>query len=139
MTAEDSTRYRLRLAREYLARAERLMTSGDFAAVGLNAQVATENMAKAVLHFYGRPNKTHEPAKQLWELVNAATDEDARKRLARLAQLAEQMGLVEHILATYGDEVARKTPEDIYDRQKAINALAIAEEAHRLAETLTTR
>jgi len=40
-----------------------------------------------------------------------------------------KLGLKEHILTSYGDEVALKTPKEIYDEDKAKRALDIAKKA----------
>ena len=53
-----------------------------------------------------------------------------------LAEIAEKLGVKEHILTSYGDEVALKTPREIYDQGKAKRALDMAQEALNIASRM---
>jgi HEPN domain-containing protein len=65
-------RYRFRLASGHLARAERLLTLGDWAGVVHFSQLAVGNFAKAVTALYEVPTWSHDPSNQLLGLLDRA-------------------------------------------------------------------
>jgi len=54
----------------------------------------------------------------------------------RLAELTEVLGHDVHVQTDYGDELGGRTPWELFDETDARQALAMAEEAVRLAGAL---
>lgn len=57
----------------------------------------------------------------------------------RLAEHAEMLGADIHIQTDYGDEMGGRTPWELFDEEDAREALARAEEAVNLAQTVAQR
>ncbi len=78
---------------------------------------------------------THNPAPLLRRALQRG-DYPAlvQSRIQRLAECAELLGPDVHVQSDHGDELARRTPWDLFDRPAADEALALALEAVQLAE-----
>jgi HEPN domain-containing protein len=129
---EEEVAYRIALAREHLDRARRRLGVEDWAGVVEAAQLAAENAAKAVVVHFHLPSWSHDPSRELEEVV-AQLPLAARGAALRLAAIARALA-PEHGLATHGRPQERLTPAQIYSREKALEALNLAEETPRLAE-----
>ncbi|NOX63035.1 MAG: HEPN domain-containing protein [Chloroflexi bacterium] len=102
-----------------------------------NAQLAVENAAKAVLALVGPVGRTHFPAPLLREVVDDnLVPQPQHQSVLRLATLAEYLGIDVHIQTDYGDEVAGLTPWELFDKEDAEQALAMAGEAVSLARQI---
>lgn len=80
-----------------------------------------ENAAKAVLAVIGPVPQTHEPRRELAALRSRFPDSppDIMNALNALLTCSRQLGLREHVLVSYGDERARRTPFQIFDQAAA--------------------
>lgn len=102
-----------------------------------NAQFAVENAAKAVLALIGPVGRTHKPAHLLREALQQDLFSSAQnKDVQRLAELAEILGIDIHIQTDYGDEMAGRTPWELFDERDARQSLAMAEEAVNLSQSI---
>lgn len=137
MDSKEEARYRLRLAEGYLREVEVLVGASQWRACVSSAQLAVENSAKAVLALVGPLTKSHDLSGLLLDAEDelGLTEESLRK-LQRLAECARLLGFREHIMTDYGDELAYRTPWEIYDEERARRAFAIAREAYGIAGDL---
>ena len=102
-----------------------------------NAQLAVEHAAKAVLALLGPVGRTHSPAPLLRQALREGRLAKADpKKVRRLAELSELLGFDLHIRTDYGDEVAGRTPWELFDEADARQALSMAEEAVSLAQAI---
>jgi HEPN domain-containing protein len=133
MTPFEDAQYRMKLAQEHGEDGLSELEHGRWSKAALSAQLSVENSAKAVIGLFGPMAKIHDLAGALLELIGENWNNEQRKMVERLAELTEKFGIKEHILASYGDEVALKTPREIYDQPKAKRAIAMAQEAAGIA------
>ena len=63
-------------------------------------------------------------------------DATHQRTVQRLAECAEILGFDIHVQTDYGDEFQGLTPWELFDAEEAGEALATAEEAMSLAQTL---
>lgn len=132
-----SYEYRLKLARGFLEEAQQDITLGRWRSVMDNAQLAVENAAKGALSLIGPVGRTHQTAPLLREaLQHERFPKAQQEKAARLAELAESLGPDLHIQTDYGDEAGGLTPWELFDEADAQQALAMAEEALKLAESI---
>jgi hypothetical protein len=79
-----------------------------------------ENAAKGVLALIGPVGRTHQPVPLLCKAIQKGFfPEPLSKRVLRLAELAEQLGLDVHIQTDYGDEAEGLTPWDLFGEADA--------------------
>ncbi|MDH7499417.1 MAG: HEPN domain-containing protein [candidate division NC10 bacterium] len=133
MTSLEDALYRLRLAQEHLEDAEFEFQYARWSKAALSAQLSVENSAKSVIALFSPTVKAHDLAGELLDQVKNSMPLEKKESLRAMAGFAEKLGLKEHILTSYGDEVALKTPREIYDQDKARKALGIARQAVELA------
>lgn len=136
MTSLEDARYRLRLAHEHLEDAEFEYQHARWSKAALSAQLSVENAAKSVIALFSPTVKTHDLAGEILDQLRNSMPPGEKESLRALAGFAEKLGLKEHILTSYGDEVALKTPREIYDEEKAKRALDIAKQAVGQARSL---
>jgi HEPN domain-containing protein len=135
MTGVNSTSYRLKIAQGFLAEARQDISLRRWRSAMDNAQLAVENAAKAVLATLGPVGRTHSPAPLLRQALHDGTlSVPDPGKVQRLAELAELLGFDVHVQTDYGDEMAGRTPWELFDEADARQALAMAEEAMALAQ-----
>jgi HEPN domain-containing protein len=135
MTGVNNTNYRLKIAQGFLAEARQDVGLGRWRSAMDNAQLAVENAAKAVLATLGPVGRTHSPAPLLRQALHDGTlSVPDPGKMQRLAELAELLGFDIHVQTDYGDEMAGRTPWELFDEADARQALAMAEEAMSLAQ-----
>lgn len=129
--------YRLRVAQGFLSEARQDVALARWRSAMDNAQLAVENAAKALLAMLGPVGRTHSPAPLLRQALHDGTlaVPDPGK-VQRLAELAELLGFDIHIQTDYGDEMAGRTPWELFDEADARQALLMAEEAVSLAQEI---
>jgi HEPN domain-containing protein len=133
--ATSSTDYRLKVAQGFLGEVRQDVPLRRWRSAVDNAQLAVENAAKALLTLIGPIGRTHNPAIQLRQALRdgyftALTDH----KVQRVAELAELLGFDMHVQTDYGDEAGGRTPWELFGESDALQSLAIAQEAVRLAE-----
>jgi len=139
MDSTEEARYRLRLAEGYAREAEELLGASQWRASVSSAQLAVENSAKAVLALVGPLSKSHDLSSMLLDAAeDLGLDQQALRQLERLAECTRLLGLREHIMTDYGDELAYRTPWEIYDEGRGKAALALATEAYDIAAHLVS-
>lgn len=132
--------YRLRVARGFLEEARQDVELGRWRAAVDNAQLAVENAAKSVLALVGPVGWTHNPGPLLRRFLDDGIFTGEQGELVqRLAEHAEMLGADIHIQTDYGDEMGGRTPWELFDEEDAREALARAEEAVNLAQTVAQR
>lgn len=138
MNCRDDALYRLSLAVEFHDATEREHSRGEWALCVQQAQLCVENAAKAVLATVGPTPKTHEPRDELQSLLDRLRTLPPNIIAALNALLAscERLGAREHVLSSYGDEQARRTPSQIFDQAAATTALGWARDAVSNAQQL---
>jgi HEPN domain-containing protein len=136
MTPFEDAKYRMKLAQEHAEDGLFELEHGRWSKAALSAQLSVENSAKAVIGLFGPVAKVHDLAGALLELIIGDWDDKQREMVERLAELTEKFGVKEHVLASYGDEVALRTPREIYDRSKGQRAIEMAQEAAEIAYKL---
>lgn len=133
MTPLEDAKYRMKLAREHMEDGVFEFDHGRWSKAALSAQLSVENSAKAVIALFGPLAKTHDLAGTLLELRLSTTTDEQKRLIERMAELTEKFGVKEHVLTSYGDEVALKTPREIYDQSKAKRTLEMAQAALEMA------
>ena len=140
MTASESVRYRLALAAGFLVEARQDRELQRWRSCVDNSQLVVENSGKAVLLLFGMSPKTHDPGRQLTELLRSDTlDLALRVDIAALAEDLLLLGPAEHILTDYGDESTSTLPWDLFTQESAEQALATAERATKRAHGITAK
>ena len=127
----SEARYRFKLAKGHLARAERLLALGDRAGAVHFAQLAVENFAKAVVALYEVPTWGHDPSSQLLRLLDKIPQGLAEK-VRELASTARELA-PEHGRSTYGEPGEGLTPDDIYTEAHVRDFVARAVNAREIA------
>ncbi|MBC8231100.1 HEPN domain-containing protein [bacterium] len=131
MSPHEDTLYRLRIAAEFLDRAEHNFAQDDWAGCVQQAQIVVENSAKAILAYVDPVPHTHEPHHQL-EMLLATMPElptDIAASVKIVIAACQHLGGREHVLATYGDEEKRLTPSQIFHQPEATKAIEHARNA----------
>jgi len=123
----EEVMYRLALAREHLERARKRLRVEDWAGVVEAAQLSAENAAKAVIAHFHVPSWSHDPSRELQEIVTQLPPALIGAAL-KLATIVRELA-PEHGISTYGVPQERLTPAQLYTREKAYNALKLAEDA----------
>ncbi len=134
MRSTDAT-YRFRIAQGFLEESRQDVALTRWRSTVDNAQLATENAAKAVLALVGPVGRTHQPALLLREVLQVFSPSH-QKYVERLSEQAEMLGFDVHVQTDYGDEMEGVTPWELFNEDDARSALAIAEEAVGLAQLI---
>lgn len=131
----QSAAYRIKLAYGFLAEARQDLDLQRWRSGVDNAQLASENAAKAVLALIGPPGRTHQPGPWLREAMERQRfPPEAAVEVERLATIADTLGMEMHIKTDYGIEEQNLTPWDLFDEAQARQALA--EEALAIAQRI---
>jgi HEPN domain-containing protein len=140
MPPRSEAEYRLSLAEGFLEEARQDFTLGRWRACVDNSQLAVENAAKAVLALLGPVGRTHNPAVLLRRaLQEGRFPGDIREPVEQITEYARLLGPDVHAQSDYGDEGSWKTPWELFGESDAKEALAIADQALRLARELVGR
>ena len=126
--------YRVRLSFEYLRKAEKFFSTEDYKESVEASQLSVENAAKAVVALKRLPSWSHDPSEELLEVAKELP-EDKRAFVEELASIAHTLA-PEHGITTYGRPTEGLTPWEVYDKQKAYEALEKARKAKKLMEAI---
>ena len=137
MNAPDLVRYRLRLAEGFLKEVEEDFGIERWRSCVDNAQLATENAGKSVLALFGVVPKTHDPAQQIARILRTRDlPWSLRSAMEKMLPELLALGSAEHFLTDYGDEVAYKSPWEIFDKSAADVALEAARRSLESARSI---
>ena len=128
-------KYRFRIAQGFLEESRQDVALTRWRSAVDNAQLATENAAKAVLALVGPVGRTHQPALLLRQALQIFSPSH-QQYVERLSEQAEMLGFDVHVQTDYGDEMEGVTPWELFNEDDARSALAIAEEAVGLAQLI---
>jgi len=106
MNSREEATYWVKFAAGYIEEAEKLFVAKLWRACAGSCQLAVENACKAVIALFRPVIKTHEVSKLLFDLL--AGEEFSKNEvqgIEKLADYAKILGLKEHILTDYGDEL----------------------------------
>jgi HEPN domain-containing protein len=135
MNSKEETAYRFRLAKGYLEEAEQLFHSELWRACAGSCQLAVENACKTVIALFRPLARTHELSEHLLDLLKTESfSHEETDQIRKLADHARVLGLKEHVVVDYGDELMYQVPWEIYKEKHARRALEIATSAVRVAE-----
>jgi len=135
----EEARYRLRLATGFLGEARQDAELQRWRSCVDNSQLAAENAAKGVLALVAPVGATHDPAVLLRRVLSGgAYPSLLEPRVMRIAECAAKLGWGVHVETDYGDYGTMQTPWELFGEADARNALALAEEAVRLAGELVS-
>ena len=119
--------YRLRLTWGFLEEAEQDFAAGRWRAYMAHAQLSVEHALRGVIALFPVPPKTHNPAHPLALLLEAGQIPTAwRDVVQHLIREGERIGPQIHIQTDYGDESHGLTPWELFSKEDAHEALAIA-------------
>lgn len=139
MNTPDEVSYRLALARGFLAEATQDVTLERWRSCVDNAQLCVENAGKSVLAAFGVIPRTHDPAQQIAVLMNQeALPANVIAVLEAMLPDLLTLGQSEHILTDYGDESTYTLPWDLFTKESAQDALAVAQRSLQQATQLVT-
>lgn len=130
-------RYRFRLARDHLWRAEKSFSVGDWVGTVSNSQLALENFVKAVISVFEVPTWSHDPSDQLRGVVQKLPG-DVKEKAEKLVSMVRELA-PEHGRSAYGEPSTGLVPSDIYKEDHAEEAMANARKAREIAETILAR
>lgn len=147
MTNEAESIWRLRDARAELQSAEKTVAIREFVPAVHFAQLCVENAAKAVIACFSEPEWGHNPGKQLRDILDdrrsqivALFGEDFIGEFLSLADAANKAAPW-HVWSTYGKQEPgrpRISAVDLCTEEVAQEMLAMAREAHRVADQFVT-
>ena len=137
MHGKQEVTYRLKVAQGFLAECQQDLVLQRWRSAVDNGQLTIEHATKAVLATLGPVGRTHNPSTPLHQAHQENKFATALSReVQRLAELATLMGRDLHIQTDYGDETSGLTPWELFDETDAQQALAMAEEAVALDQTI---
>ncbi|MGC9021063.1 MAG: HEPN domain-containing protein [Candidatus Methanodesulfokora sp.] len=129
--------YRIKLSLKYLERAEKFFNTGDYKESVEASQLSVENAAKAVISLRRLPSWSHDPSDELLEVAKELPNSE-RALAEELASIAHALA-PEHGISTYGKPEKGLTPWEIYDEEKARDALEKARRARSIMESIIKR
>lgn len=134
MTDRLDAQYRLRLAEGFLREAEQDFGSQRWRSCVDNAQLSIENSGKTILAIFGPAPRTHQPTRELQDLVEKGKlDPSLVNRLSQVLPLFDEFGLEEHFKTDYGLESDYLLPWELYDEEDARKAKRAASQCLELA------
>ncbi len=135
MKPEEETRYRLNLARGYLAEAEEDIKLERWRSCAAGSQLAIENSAKAIIACFVPVALTHDPARQLAKVIEAETmPEEVVAEVKEIIPIAAKFGGKEHGFLSYGDTKRFRDPWSLVTEAKANEAIEGARQCLAIAE-----
>jgi HEPN domain-containing protein len=127
VNSNKDVEYRLNLAKGFLGEAEQDFELQRWRSCVDNAQLAVENAGKAILMLFGVSPKTHEPGKQLSDLIHHGDiPVSVRDEIKDVLPDFLTLGLEEHFMTDYGDEASYMLPWDMFTEESAKSALKAA-------------
>lgn len=135
VTAEEESRFRLRMARQFRAKAREAAERSDWREAALFARGAIEAAAKAVIACVASVPRSHEPAQILRAALSSpAFPPTLQPEAKALMPRWSRYGMQEHVLLSYGDEQSHQDPWSLVTEERARRTLEAAEEALEFAQ-----
>jgi HEPN domain-containing protein len=130
MNSGDDAKDRLRIAVGFCDEAERNFNRSEWRACVDDAQLAVENAAKALISCFHPAARTHEPEKELQDILDIHKNlpADVMAAISAVIACCQELGWEEHVRTDYGDELTRRTPWELFGEPEATNALQKARE-----------
>ncbi|WP_066783327.1 HEPN domain-containing protein [Chloroflexus islandicus] len=133
----QNVNYRTKLASGFIKEAHQDLDLQRWRSAVDNAQLASENAAKAVLALLGPPGRTHQLGTLLREaLAHQRFPAELSPDIERLATIADTLGIDVRVQSDDGLEEQQLTPWEIFDEAKARHMVSLAEEALSIAQRL---
>lgn len=137
MRSQEEARYRLDLARGYLAEAEEDIERKRWRSCAASAQFSIENSAKAIIACFVPVAITHDPAVQLAKLIETEMmPEEVAAKARDIVPIAVKFGGKEHGLLSYGDAEHFRDPWSLVTQAKASEAIEGARRCLDIAEEI---
>jgi HEPN domain-containing protein len=142
MNNKTETQRWKRDAEDYLKEAERAFSENSFRSATQNSQLCIEASCKGVISYFGEPEWTHSPGRQLLRIVEEKRDEVGKafspgllQDLHVLSEDADYAGPW-HGLSTYGEvrEGVHYAAVDICTKDVAQDLLSRAKKAYKTLE-----
>ncbi len=127
MKSQAESRYRLELAEGFYAEANQDFELSRWRSCVDNSQLAVENSGKTVIACFRPVEKSHNPAKQVIDLIkNEEISPDLIDDIKVMIPMLRKLGFEEHLKTDYGDENTYKSPWELFDKDDASQALEMA-------------
>ena len=126
--------YRYRLAVQYLNDAENAYNRRDWRFCVASAQMAVENAAKTLISIHRIPSWSHDPSRELLELIDKFPKE-YKEEIEELANYAHILA-PEYARTSYGDPILGLTPWELYNEEYARKCLEIAKKAIKIMKKI---
>jgi HEPN domain-containing protein len=137
VNSPDVVEYRIRLAEGFVKEAEQDFALERWRSCVDNAQLATENAGKCVLALFGVTPKTHDPAKEVAQVLRAqSVPPPLRSLMEKMLPDLLALGSAEHFLTDYGDEAKQKLPWELFGKEAATAALEAARRSVEAARAI---
>ena len=136
MIARDNAAYRLELAKQHFVMAKEDLDLRRWPSTIGNAQLAVENAAKAILACFGPVPRNHDTAERLQVILGLGLSQELAGDIEAALPIFAEYGREKHILATYGDEKALRTPWTLFGEEDARKALGDAHRCLGVAEAV---
>lgn len=139
MNSKEDAEYRLNISSGFLKEAEEDFRQKRWRSCVGNSQMSLENAGKAVISLFKPVEKTHEPIRQIKELIERGllNESDCPEiSFDELVETFSALGEEEHFRSDYGDEAKKILPWDIYDEDFATKSIVAARGGFGLAKKI---
>lgn len=134
---ESEIEYRIRLARDFLDEAGKMLDGGYLRGAVESSQLSAENSGKSIIAIHAVPSWSHDPSFELLDLKEKFPN-DLHREIERLAEIVHELA-PEHGRVSYGEPQRRIAPWEIYDKSYAEKKYNLSKEALGIAEEVLRR
>jgi len=138
MDTKEEAEFRCKLAERYVEEARKHLKNKEIVDTVRKAQLSVENGVKAIIACFKLPSWSHDPSRELLEVLSENRDKIEKigvtfpERIKESAKVASELA-PEHGRTNYGEPITRKTPWELYDKEYAKRVLEGAEEVVKAA------
>lgn len=137
MKSQAESRYRLELAEGFLSEALQDFELSRWRSCVDNSQLAVENSGKTIIACFRPVEKSHNPARQVADLlVKDEINQELVDDVRLIIPLLERLGFEEHLKTDYGDEDTYRSPWEIFNKDDAIESLGSARKCVEIAKRI---
>ena len=134
MKSQLDSRYRLELAEGFYGEANQDFELSRWRSCVDNSQLAVENSGKTVIACFRPVEKSHNPAKQVIDLIKTGEISlELIDDIKLMVPMLRNLGFEEHLKTDYGDENTYKSPWELFNKDDASEALEMAQKCSRIA------